>query len=295
MATPVHELTSVPETLEHHANVLKKSANRRVVFKAIYTRKTDPKSVGWLMKHTGFDRKQVLAAGKELADNGLVTQTKSNSETAYSKTNFCKAAGRRDKILSLAENPDKIEKLVTVRRPKPSTTTIVVEFPAETVRASLITVDDIDSFSKVKDVKVSEDRLPKTLSEDDFKKGIQKIIGEASQFKDWGGEHSDLMTTRVRYQGQRIRAAFAFKGPGTSGKLVPARMGKNGDQCQRLFTEAADLFVVQHWREIDPSVVTLAETFAKVKSVSEMREIKFCIIDGQDSLRIFKAYPSAFT
>lgn len=42
-------------------------------------------------------------------------------------------------------------------------------------------------------------------------------------------------------------SGFACKGPGTKGILTPARMGQNGDQIPRLFTTAADVFLVQYW------------------------------------------------
>ena len=141
-------------------------------------------------------------------------------------------------------------------------------------------------------------KTPKTdmskISEDDFKKGVQKIIGETATFKDWGGEVSDLMSTRLRFNGKRVAAAFAFKGPGKKGKLVPAGMGKNGDQAQRLFLESADIFIVQHWNDVDPSVLRLLEQLAIAKSVSTGREIKICVIDGSDSARLVDAYPKSF-
>jgi hypothetical protein len=59
-----------------------------------------------------------------------------------------------------------------------------------------------------------------------------------------------LYSTLLKIGGKRKAAAFGFKGPGQLGALVPGRMGKNGDQIQRLFQEEADVFFVQHWREI---------------------------------------------
>ena len=55
---------------------------------------------------------------------------------------------------------------------------------------------------------------------------MKRIIGETGRFKDWGGETSDLYTTRLRVGGGRKAAAFGFKGKGLTGVLTPARMGK---------------------------------------------------------------------
>ena len=46
--------------------------------------------------------------------------------------------------------------------------------------------------------------------------------GEAPALKDWGGELRDLKSSRVRVSGVRRTTAFAFKGPGTRGRLTSA-------------------------------------------------------------------------
>src|SRR5690242_17751744 len=97
-------ISNFNETLEHHAEVLKRSENRRTVFRAIYRGKTKIKSVSEIIQATGLDHKAVLTAGLALANSHLVDQTKvQNSgrmETAYAKTTFCNQ--HKDKILRLA-------------------------------------------------------------------------------------------------------------------------------------------------------------------------------------------------
>ena len=108
------------------------------------------------------------------------------------------------------------------------------------------------------------------------------------------GERNDLHTTKLRLSSRRRLTAIGFKGPGTKGILTPKKMGKNGDQIQRLFKSPADVFLVQYWGQIDQSVTEQMEEFAKSKSASEMKEVYFGIIDGDDSNRLLKAYPRAF-
>jgi len=131
-------------------------------------------------------------------------------------------------------------------------------------------------------------------SEARFKAGVAKILRESGRFRDWGGERNDLYTSRVRISGRRHPAAFAFKGPGTRGILTPGRMGKNGDQIQRLFKTAASVFMVQYWGQVAESVTEQMEEFAKAKSAVEGTVVYFGIIDGDDSNRLLKAYPKAF-
>ena len=56
-----------------------------------------------------------------------------------------------------------------------------------------------------------------------------------------------LSSTRLRIEGERRAAAFAFKGPGKTGRLTPRKMGKNGDQIQRLSKCPAEVFLIQYW------------------------------------------------
>jgi hypothetical protein len=71
-------------------------------------------------------------------------------------------------------------------------------------------------------------------------------------------------------------------------------MGKNGDQAQRLFQEEADVFFVQHWREIDPSVIDLMRSLAVAKAVTTGKRVWYGVIDGKDSQRLCLAYSAHF-
>jgi len=128
-----------------------------------------------------------------------------------------------------------------------------------------------------------------------IKRGFQKITGEPGKSTDWGGERSDLFTTRMWIGGRRRHTAIAFKGKGLKIKrLTPRHMGKNGDQIQSLFTTPAEVFLLQYWRQIDQTVIEQMEVFAKVKSLSDGRKVYFGIIDGDDSARLIQAYPKFF-
>lgn len=166
--------------------------------------------------------------------------------------------------------------------------------PVSTAQVEQITVDDVGTFKKVRRT-TSTEHLPSTLSEAAFKKGIQAILGEPGTFRDWGGEKNDLLSTRLTVDRRRRTVAFAFKGPGTTGRLTPRKMGKNGDQIQRLFQSPADVYIVQYWREIDESVLEQMKALATAKSATSGRKVWFGLIDGYDSRRIYDAYPHAFT
>jgi len=94
--------------------------------------------------------------------------------------------------------------------------------------------------------------------------------------------------------GKRLAVAFGFKGPGEKRALVPGRMGKNGDQMLRLFQEEADVFFVQHWRDIKPSVIELMRNLAVAKWATTGKRVWYGIIDGQDSERLRLAYAPKF-
>lgn len=123
------------------------------------------------------------------------------------------------------------------------------------------------------------------MPETDIKAAFGTILGISSIPADWGGENSDLVAD-FTVHGSRARAAFAFKGPGGKPKpwmLHPSGMGKNGDQAIRLFSEYADVMVVQHCSDIASSVRHLMEALA-----TNYRR-RFMIIDGYDTVRILSA------
>lgn len=279
------------ETIEHGARTLGRSKVRKEIFRAVYSGKTNPKTVLEVAKTTRLDRKQVLTEAKKLSDEGLVHQTKLDGLTAYEKVRFYQR--NRDRILNYAANPDKLKLLPTKRRPAAArTATIRVQVAAKRIRAKHVTVDEIPAFSKVR--QVGNDVAAPTVSESQFKRGVARLVGEGGAFRDWGGERNDLATTRLRIRGKRREAAFAFKGPGTRGILTPGKMGKNGDQIQRLVLSPGEVFIIQYWGQIAESVREQLARLVQVKSYFEERVIFYGVIDGQDSRRLIRAYPDAF-
>ena len=83
-------------------------------------------------------------------------------------------------------------------------------------------------------------------------------------------------------------------GPATTGKLTPKKLGKNGDQIQRLFNSPADVFIVQYHSQIDESVVDQMKRFAIANSVTENKQVWFAVIDGDDTNRLISAFPKQF-
>lgn len=131
----------------------------------------------------------------------------------------------------------------------------------------------------------AEDRAAvKEMSEAQVKAAFADIVGEPFVPADWGGETSDLSTNRLTMNGRPLSAAFAFKGPGLSGRLQISGMGKNGDQAIRLAHESVDLYVVQHHDAIAAAVSNLLSALAR----SHQRH--FMVIDGETTATILRAY-----
>ena len=155
-----------------------------------------------------------------------------------------------------------------------------------------ISIDEIDSFNKVKNVSVSgvKEHVPLTYSEDQIQIWLEDIIGEPEHKKDWGGETNDLFTTRLLINGIRKDTAFLLKGPGINTKnLEISHCGKNGDQIQRLFKSPAELFVIQFIGPISEAVIEEAKSKTLLLRQGGV-DAQFCILDGYDSARILKAY-----
>lgn len=144
----------------------------------------------------------------------------------------------------------------------------------------------LDEFAKIVDSPrpsaYALDMISK-MPENDIKECFAQILGQPFVGNDWGGETSDL-STLVTLDGIPKSAAFAFKGPGIKGKFTVNKMGKNGDQGQRLFHESIDLAVVQYHGEIAPAVRSLMEDLAR------SRGKRFMILDGFQTALILSAY-----
>lgn len=299
---PVSDLPSnFNEQIDYFARHLTGSQQQKL-FEEICKGHKKPKYVSDLAATTKLSNIRVSQICAKLADIGFVEKGRAQNPKTRKTENYYQripeVAAHRSKILKYARDPSLLNNLPTKRNPIRSTSTsgivnISFRAPKNQVKVSQLFIDDIDSFGLTRGKETSKTRLE--MSEDTFKNGVQSLIGEPGEFKDWGGEKSDLYSTRVKYKGSRISAAFAFKGPGVRGKLKISSMGKNGDQAIRLFQEPAKLFVVQHWREIDPVVIELINQLAIAKSITSGKEIFFCIIDGKDSCRIVEAYKTHFT
>lgn len=294
MAKPIEvsdSLSNAEEQIERAAKIIGTGKVRPKVFEAIYYHKTKVKTVSYVMQRHHLTRMQVLQNGRALVQNGIATAAKRDGETAYEQIEFFHA--NKPKILHLAANPKKLAKLPTKR--KPTMSVIVKGQQAGVPRPSAValTIDDLDSFAAVRDLK-DEGNIPRTVSEVQFKHGVQAVIGEFSVWKDWGGELADLVTTRVRFKGRRMGSVFAFKGPGTKGKLVMAKMGKNGDQIWRMFSQDGSLYVVQYVGDVDPNISSILQMLATAKSLAMGKTIYYLVIDGADSDRLYRAYPEQF-
>ena len=280
------------ENIVHAVTIIGRSADRRKVFEAIYSGKKEIKTVDDIVQMTGLSRVRVLQEGSTLHANHIVEKTKKDNQTAYRKDETY--THHKKKVLSILDDPDKVRKYPTKQSPRVSTTTYKIFVPGKKPRIKPVTVDDIDSFNKVRKVtKIDSSLRLDRMAESKLKTGLQRIIGETHTFKDWGGEKNDLYTNKIRYKGQRRTAAFALKGKATKGALTPKKMGKNGDQIARLVGSSAEMFFVLYHGKIDESITSQLQAFALGKSMSGTT-IYYGVIDGDDLNRLYQAYKTSF-
>jgi len=283
-------LSNTEEQIERAAKTIGRGDVRPKVFAAIYHHKKKIKSVDEVMKKSGLkSRIRVLQEGRHLVRKGIVRAAKKDG-TAYEMIDFFHAHKRQ--ILNLAANPKKLAALPTKRKPV-SVTLKVNGAKAWRPKAVALTLDDFDSFKALSKVK-ADGFIPRTVSEDQFKRGVQAILGEPGDWRDWGGEMFDLSSTQVIYKGKRIGAVFAFKGPATRGPLTPKKMGKNGDQIGRMYKGVGRVFILQYGESVEESVRQLMRTHAVEKSDATGETIYHVVIDGTDSHRLYRAYPTEF-
>ncbi|TFH48536.1 MAG: hypothetical protein E4G89_06120 [Methanothrix sp.] len=156
-------------------------------------------------------------------------------------------------------------------------------------------VEDIDSFRKVRDVNpaivmsvLTDGYLDR--SEDSVQIALERILSVPFHKKDWGGEINDLYTANVIINGVRHETAFLLKGNGIRSKTMEIKhCGANGDQILRLCNSPAKLFVIQFVGRISEAIVL--DIDGKVRQMrSQGRDAWYCIMDGQDTARVLRAY-----
>jgi hypothetical protein len=296
MASHVIDLSSnTPENIALAAKIIGPKGARREVFKAIYLGKKRIKTVAELSTSAKLTPKRVLEVAKKLAVSNIVTQVKVEKRTAYQKIDFFHQ--HKAQILSLASSKKKLKAFPTKHNQgtagasKSVSVNISVRIPKKRNHATHLTIDDIGNFTKVRKVGSQTDvKMP----ESKFKNGVAAILGEHDEFKDWGGESRDLSSNRLLIKNKRRVVAFAFKGPGKTGRLTPGKMGKNGDQIQRLVRCPAEVFIVQYWSTIDDSVLEQLQQLVTLKAYLEDKQLWYGIINGNDSARLITAYPKQF-
>jgi len=295
MTVETSDIRSNPnEQIIHAAEIIGNSLIRQKVFEEIHRGKIRIKTVSEIMEKTGLNRTQVLQAGIYLYNNRIIEKSNKNGEMAYERDDFF--FQNKNKILKLAKDKKARNKYPTKRNPQINLDIKEVKLKINIKYSDIkkITLDDINSFSKINDIKLPENEINEPIDEKWFKKGLQNILHEEGVFIDWGGETDDLYTNKIEIEGRRIYAAFGLKGKGKQGKLTPNKMGKQGDQIQRLFRAPADAFLVQYWGQISESIIEQMQSFAYTKSALNGNRVYYGIIDGYDTRRLIKAYPEAF-
>jgi hypothetical protein len=291
---------TAPEQIDHFAKLLSRSETRRKVFSEIYRGQSKQgKTAKEIGKCVLLAPKRVLEIATPLADSHLFEKIKRDGRTAYRKYSNINTV--KHKIIRLARNREQLKAHVTVRRPQVSADKIIVKVARQAgdvfADVKFITVDGIENFSKVRTMKpkqVPAKLVPARLPEKIFKYGIANILGNRGTFKDWGGEKNDLYTSHLKIKGTRYAAAIGLKGPATTGVLTPRKMGKNGDQIQRLFESDAQVFLVQYEGQIAQSVPEQMKAQAVNKSVQDRRTVFYGVIALEDSYRLRTKYAKDF-
>jgi hypothetical protein len=126
----------------------------------------------------------------------------------------------------------------------------------------------------------------KSILESEVKSALAEIIGEPFVPKDSPSETSDLQTNRLWLDGQQVSAVFTFKGRGLPRPLTVANFSQHGDQISKLFTEPAELVVVQHCDKVTNHVRHHLRAFAT--RINQLRP--FLVLDGNDTVRILRHF-----
>ena len=149
--------------------------------------------------------------------------------------------------------------------------------------------EDIDQFAEMRGVATtSADEwmdVMRALPEAKVKEALAGLLCEPTK-KDWGGESNDHFSANLLVRGERKTGAFLLKGPADFRPMTPEMCGKRGDQIYRLVNSGADVSVIQHSHLIGEAV----RHTLRALTVFPGQPRKYCVIDGQATYRLLKAY-----
>lgn len=147
----------------------------------------------------------------------------------------------------------------------------------------------VDQFANVDwsaHLTAAETRVMESMRESDIKERLAEILGFPFVEMDWGGERSDMLTNNLLVDGVQCSSSWLLKGRSVQRKMQIADLGANGDQIERLTTDASDVIVVQHNRAITAAVVNMAAAFAY-----DMRNPRrYMILDGMATAMVLRDY-----
>jgi hypothetical protein len=278
------------------AQELLRSKLKLGIFEAVYAGGNLPKNANAIASVTELSEQKVLALGSPMAHKGFFEKVEDkNSRVAYKKLQPINAI--KQKILSLAKNAKALAKEAGDKTSKGTIAVTVRVKQARNIRVTHFTIDDVAQFKRVRALKAQSlpSLRPARLPEKVFKYAVAKLLGNKGTFRDWGGEKNDLYSTHLEIKGRRRPAAIAFKGKGTPPPLTPKKLGKNGDQIQRLFSSAAEVFLIQFEGRIDESVPEQMISHAVRKSHETGKEIFYGVVGLEDSHRLRARYATCFT
>jgi hypothetical protein len=156
-------------------------------------------------------------------------------------------------------------------------------------------VENIDNFSRVRDVKPSmvahlliDGCL--NVAENIVKTALEEILQVPHHRKDSCVELDDIYTANVTVRGRLLATAFMLKGPGIGTKEMDIKhCGSKGNQLVRLFDAPAELFVIQFIGRIAETVVKDVEGKVTARR-AQGKPAQFLIMEGQDTARVLHAY-----
>lgn len=276
------------EKIEHAAKILRRSPQAKKVFVNVYGGHKKYKTIEEIRGSIpGFNTNTYTAAAK-LAGEDIIEVQRPKGLVSYGKKDFYNI--NKKVILRLCENAPRLNKFPTKRKVIIAGRKTTYTF-ATKPRVKAITIDDIDSFSRVRNFPRPKQSLVSRMSERIINKGISKILGQKDK-KDWGGERNDIFSTKVLIGNKRISTSFALKA--LKYKISNKSMGKNSDQIQRLFEGTSQLHVIGNTHGVHESLYDFLQAFALQKAIATGNEIYYCIIDGDDLSRIVQAYAEQF-
>ncbi len=156
-----------------------------------------------------------------------------------------------------------------------------------------MSVDEIDSFHRVRSVDSDEPEIGDELSEARSNRECRRSSVKADGSRTGAAKSPTCSRPNCVLVAGDVQGDRA-EGPRNEGEADARKDGQERRPDPPVFGAPAEVFLFQYCRQVDAAVLEQVKAFAINKSLMTNARVCYGVVDGRDSRRLVRAYPQCF-